>query len=181
MSTITKILLTLGLFLMSISTINAQSNNETVMQFGVKGGVNLSKLKNIDEKAKMGLVAGFFAEYGLSDRFSLRSEVLFSVQGVKKIKLNYVNFLPLLAKFYPTERFSIEVGPQLGVLISKSGSSLLTKSYKRLDYGVAVGTGFHITENVEIGVRYNLGLRDITKTTGVVKNSVFQATLSYGF
>ncbi|MBQ0735424.1 porin family protein [Aquimarina celericrescens] len=186
MKTIKKGTLILALLFMGAITANAQSNIDG-LKFGIKGGANLAKLKNVDSKAKIGLVAGVFTEYGFSDKFSLRSEVLFSVQGAKakgsseKVKLNYINALPALIKFYPVKKFSLEAGPQIGLLISKKGGGLLKSDYRKLDYGLTLGAGFHIIENIEIGARYYLGLRDITKTPGEVKNAVFQFTLSYGF
>ncbi|WP_299223733.1 porin family protein [uncultured Aquimarina sp.] len=187
MKTFKKTKLVVAFLLMGIVAANAQSKNGAGMQYGVKGGVNLSNLKNIDGKAKIGLTAGVFTQYGFTDKFSLRSEALFSVQGVKakgnieKIKLNYVSLLPAMARFSPVKRVNIEAGPQFGILVSKKGGNLRTEDYRKLDYGLAVGVGFHIIENIEIGARYYLGLRDITKTTGEVKNSVFQFTLSFGF
>ena len=65
--------------------------------------------------------------------------------------------------------------------MSKKGGALPKKDYRKLDYGISVGAGFHVTENIEIGARYGLGLRDITKTKGTVKNNTIQATVSFSF
>jgi len=180
MSTIKKTTVVLALLFMGIITINAQDG----AQLGIKGGVNFAKLKNADGKGKIGMVAGIFMEKKLSDRFSIRPEALFSTQGAKigsqKTKLKYIN-IPVLAKIYPTERFSVEFGPQVGYLLGKKGGNLRKKDYRKLDYSLALGTGFHISDNLELGARYNLGLRDITKTPGKIKNSVFQFTVSYKF
>lgn len=177
-----KATLTLALLFMGAMTINAQSGNSP--SIGVKGGLNLAKIKNADGKNKLGMVAGGFAEFKMSDKFSIRPELLYSRQGEKvgsdKIKLNYIN-APILAKFYPVNRFSIEAGPQVGFLLNKKGGSLAKSDYRKLDLSAAFGVGYRLIDNLEIGARYNLGLRDITKTAGKHKNSVFQFSLGYKF
>lgn len=182
MSTIKKTTLMLTLLFMGITAINAQSDNKP--SFGIKGGLNLAKLKNSDGKNKHGMTVGGFVEFKISDKFSIQPEVLYSRQGVKigseKIKLNYIN-LPVVAKFYPVKGLSIEAGNQLGYLLNTKGGNLAKSDYRKVDLSAVMGLGYQITNNLEIGARYNLGLRDITKTAGKTKNSVFQFSLAYRF
>ncbi|SIQ21063.1 Outer membrane protein beta-barrel domain-containing protein [Maribacter ulvicola] len=98
------------------------------------------------------------------------------------MKLNYIN-LPVLAKFYATDAFSIETGPQLGILLSGKGGYLPnSRSYRTLDFGLGFGLGYKITDKLELGVRYTIGFTDVTKTnTENLKNSVGQFTLGYSF
>ncbi|PIE49031.1 MAG: hypothetical protein CSA39_04760 [Flavobacteriales bacterium] len=180
-----KIILAMVLLLTGTFTSNAQSNNN--FEFGIKAGGNLTNLKNTNGKHKIGLVGGIFTEYRISKKFSVRSEALFSMQGAKgkgsfeTVKLNYINVLPGLAKFHPVESIRIEVGPYGGFLFSKKGGNLNKSDYRKIDYGATLGIGFGITENVELGARYYYGLRDITKTTGEIKNKTIQVALSYSF
>lgn len=182
-----KTILITFLLLLGTFTGNAQSKTGHDLEFGIKAGANLASLKNADGKSKIGPLGGIFAEYKFAEKFSLRSEAMLSKQGAKEkgnfetVKLNYVNLLPALARFYPVENLSIEGGPYVGLLLSKKGGSLSKSDYRKIDFGAAFGLGYHIIEDVEIGLRYYLGLRDITKTTGEIKNKIFQLALSYSF
>jgi hypothetical protein len=181
---IKKVFLTIALILSASYITEAQSNDYAL--YGVKGGLNLSNLNGVSSKLKPGFTAGIFAEYFISEGVSLRSEMLFAVQGAKskngtqKIKLNYINW-PILAKLYATKDFSIEVGPQLGFLISGKGGGLPKSAYKTLDVGAALGVNYRLNQAFEIGARYNHGLTDITKTSGKLKNRVVQLSLAYSF
>lgn len=180
-----KLMLIAILMMVGTFATNAQSSGD--LEFGIKAGGNLANLKNANGKAKIGLVGGVFTEYRISEKFSIRSEALFSKQGAKgkgsfeTVKLNYINVLPGLAKFYPVKNFSIEVGPYGGFLFSKKGGNLNKSDYRKIDYGATLGIGYRIVENVEIGARYYYGVRDITKTTGKIKNKTIQVALSYSF
>jgi len=182
MNLLKKGTLVVSLLFLGNTAINAQSNNSTVI--GIKGGLNLAKIKNTDSKNKLGMTVGMFAEFKMSEKFSIQPELLYSRQGAKigsdKLKLSYIN-LPVLAKFYPISKISIEAGPQFGYLISKSGGTLSKSNYKKIDLSAVVGLNYQISNKIGIGARYNLGLKDITKTSGKHKNSVFQFLLSYKF
>lgn len=185
MKIVLKTIMITALLLVGVFTSNAQSNSD--FEFGIKAGANLANLKNANGKAKIGPVGGIFTEYRISEKFSIRSEAMFSVQGAKEkgnfetVKLNHVNVLPGLARFYPVENFSIEVGPYGGLLLSKKGGDLNKSDYRKIDYGATLGIGYRIVENIEIGARYYYGIRDITKTTGKINNSTIQVALSYSF
>ncbi len=185
MKIVLKTIMITALLLVGIFTSNAQSNSD--FEFGIKAGANFANLKNANGKAKIGPVGGIFTEYRISEKFSIRSEAMLSIQGAKgkgsfkTLKLNYINVIPALAKFYPVEKFSIEVGPYGGFLLSKKGGNLNKSDFRKIDYGATLGVGFGITENVELGARYYYGLRDITKTTGNIKNKTIQVALSYSF
>ena len=169
-------------------TTNAQSidNYNDYVKYGIKGGVNLANLRGVDRSVKTGVSVGMFAEYPLSLKLGFRSELNFSVQGAKavngiqQVKLNYLNW-PLLARYYASEKLSLEAGPQLGFLLSGSGGSLPKSAYKTLDFSLGFGAGYNLTKELELNARYNFGLTDITKTPGSIKNSVFQFTLAYSF
>lgn len=180
--------LVIAVLISGIFGATAQDNSyyDQFVRYGVKGGINLANVKNLNGNTKTGFVAGIFAEYGLSNNFAIRSEANFSVQGSKsessaaQVKLNYINW-PILAKYYATNVVSIEAGPQIGFLLSGKGGGLPKSAYRALDLGLAFGLGYSITENLEIGGRYNLGLTNIAKTSSGLKNSVFQFTLAYAF
>ena len=189
-------------------------SNAQETKFGVKGGINLHTITgdvNDDASSKVGFQVGGFAEFKLSDKFAIQPELLLSSQGVKleqsepdfdyefesKLNLLYLN-IPVMAKFYATEKFSIEAGPQIGFLLSAkskfdetedgitvSGDTDVKDSFESIDFGVNFGAGYDFTENLNVGLRYNLGLSNIAKTEDgddtEIKNSVFSLSVGYKF
>ncbi len=179
--------------------VNAQN-----VKFGVKAGLNVANVSNLDGEIKfdsrMAYHVGAMAEAILTERFSVQPEVLFSVQGVRKkeggitatINLNYVN-VPVMAKYYIIEGLSLEVGPQVGFLTTaefklegaggKSGTEDIKDELKKVDFGLNFGTSYNY-QNFNLGVRYNLGLTDLSKEReegDASKNGVFQISLGYFF
>lgn len=124
-------------FLLISSFAFSQSN----ITFGAKAGISVSNLRGdypngIDEnKSKIGLNFGGFAEYEINEKFTLQPELLFSTQGNTygykdyygggsyydgveyNLKLNYLN-LPIILKYKIIEKLSIDFGPQIGYVIS---------------------------------------------------------------
>ena len=77
---------------------------------------------------------GGVVEIPISDSFSVQPELLYSSQGAKAessfggdvdFKLSYLN-LPIMAKYYVAENFSLEAGPQVGLLLSAKVESDIT-------------------------------------------------------
>jgi len=187
MRTLKQTLIALSFVLSGVLATNAQSRGngyDQFVEFGIKGGLNLSNIQNANGDLKTGLAVGAYGEYPVSETLSIRSEAIFSVQGAKasvgngKIKLNYINW-PILVRFYTGDTLSFEAGPQIGFLLSGRGGGLPSSAYKTVDLGAAFGTAYQVTDRMEVGARYNLGLTDFTKTPGHFKNSVFQFTLAY--
>jgi opacity protein-like surface antigen len=182
--------------------------NAQDVKFGVKGGLNVATLTgDIDNaSSKVGFHVGGFAEIKVSDKFAVQPELLFSTQGAKreflddfgdgdvkveqKINLSYVN-IPVMAKFYVADGFSLEAGPQIGFLTSakykfeaegESEEEDAKDELNSVDFGLNFGAGYNLTENLSAGLRYNLGLSNIAKDSdGKSKNSVFSVSLGYKF
>lgn len=186
-------------------------SNAQETKFGVKGGVNFANLSGDTEDAslKVGFHVGGFAEIKVSDKFSVQPELLYSTQGAKfdesvdgvdiesKLNLSYLN-IPVMAKFYVAEKFSLEAGPQIGFLLSAKAKGEGTEngitisaeqdvkdSFESIDFGLNFGAGYDFTENLSAGVRYNLGLSNIAKTEegddSKIQNSVFSLSIGYKF
>ena len=198
----------------AFGTANAQD-----MSFGAKAGLNVSNLTGDieDTKSLIGAHVGVFAEFKITDKFSFQPELLYSMQGAKteftevegdsysykeesKIKLSYIN-IPLMAKFYVSEKFSLEAGPQVGFLMSAkndfeisetidgdtdsfSSEEDIKDSLKGIDFGLNLGLSYDFTENLFAGARYNLGLTDLNDTDAEnfeIKNSGFQVSVGFRF
>ncbi|KIA99211.1 hypothetical protein OA93_06165 [Flavobacterium sp. KMS] len=186
-------------------------SNAQEVKFGAKGGINLSTLTgDIDNaSSKVGFQVGGFAEIKLSDKFFVQPELLYSTQGAKnkvsgfgyseenKLKFGYLN-VPVMAKYYVIEKLSLEAGPQIGFLVSAKSEYSSTgfgedesekvdvkDQFKSIDFGVNFGAGYDFTENISAGVRYNLGLSNITDfgdgDNAKFKNSVFSLSVGYKF
>src|SRR5688500_11284231 len=110
-------------FVLAASFLGASAQ----VQFGVKAGANIANLTGDDaegSKSKFGLNAGAFVEIPVADKFSVKPELVYSLQGAKgeddsdeKLNLSYIN-IPVLAKYNIAEGFFAETGPQIGFLVS---------------------------------------------------------------
>lgn len=164
-------------------TVKAQSQG---FFWGVKAGLNLSSAWGEETDGsliKPGYYAGCFGEYRFSELFSLSPELMFSSIGSAreefdiKETVNYIT-LPVLAKFYLDDTFSVEAGPQFayGVYMSIKGDGKVTKlsgdDYNKFEFGIAVGATYYY-ERFMISLRYIHGLTDVAKV-GVNKNYDFQ-------
>lgn len=101
-------------------TANAQEVN-----FGAKAGVNFANVSGEDVEdniTRTSFNVGAVVEFEISDKFSIQPELIYSAQGAKleeesdvdlTLKLDYLN-VPVIAKFYAAESFSLEFGPQVG-------------------------------------------------------------------
>ena len=187
-----KIILTVGA-IFAFSLANAQDKED--MSFGIKGGMNISAVTNITGSSSLtGFHIGGFAEFKVSDKFTIQPELLYSTQGDKydggKTNLDYIN-IPVMFKYYVADAFSLEAGPQIGLLISgkeklDSGTSTDVKSaYKSTDFDLDFGAGYDFTDNISAAIRYNLGLAQLQKVLpsgqSASHNSVFQVSLGYRF
>tara|TARA_R110002049_G_scaffold993_3_gene7137 strand:- start:15824 stop:16480 length:657 start_codon:yes stop_codon:yes gene_type:complete len=115
-----KVYLTTLLILSMVCTINAQE-----IKIGAKTGLNLASITgdDVDVSMRPSFHIGGMAEIPVSAEFYVQPELLFSSQGYK-VKdndavgiLNYIA-LPVIGKYYVTDKLSIEAGPQIGYLLS---------------------------------------------------------------
>ncbi len=214
-------------FLTAIAVLGFMTTQAQEVRFGAKAGLNMASIdsnddEGIDLSSRIGLHIGAFAEIMLSDKFAFQPELLYSTQGSKYdysqtdsgfgyeivstnegvTKLDYIN-IPLMAKYFATEKFFIEAGPQVGFVINKTaevdysivttfGGTSTTQSgsessdledVSSLDFGLNFGLGYDFTENIFASARYNLGLGNVYDGEGDYeqKNRVFSVSLGYKF
>lgn len=162
------------------------------VQFGTKAGLNFAEVTGdfSNTKGRTAFHFGGTAEITITEKFSAQPELLFSSQGAKDedqtLVVNYLH-LPIMGKYYATEKLSIEVGPQFGYLLSAtiddgqsntggggtidsariaSMSSAQVQRPKEdvkefandFDFGLNLGLGYKIDDVFHISARYNLGL-----------------------
>ena len=178
------------------------------------------KLSGTNYHSAIGYHVGGYALIKLNKKFSIQPEILYSTQGQYftnatysnlKTTLNYIN-IPIMIKYYPIGSLNIQIGPQLGILASSKGDLVpydnsgniagrpifnqdLSSYLKSIDFSIAFGTGITLPGNIDLNVRYNIGVTDINKNTGSVqgfpgglqpsfstaytRNQVFQVSLGH--
>lgn len=167
------------------------------LSFGVKGGLNLARLTDIDHgKTRTSVFAGGFVNIGLDKSLSIQPELLYSGQGGKTdgygifsgstTKLGYIN-IPVMVQYRLVPEFYLEAGPQLGFLGGakvKSGKVTVDvkDDYKSVDFGLGFGLGYQFPVGVGIGARYMFGLSNVADVDNIDhKNSVAQIGVFYTF
>ena len=211
-----KLLIITAIFLFGFTSVKAQEE----VQFGVKGGLNLSTISTdsdfISFDSKACIQFGIVAEIPISESFSFQPEILYDCLGADyefddifdlptettkaaadysgTIKLSYLN-IPLMAKYYVAEGFSLEAGPQVGFLLSAkdeyeypgdSGEDDIKEHVKGIDFGINIGLGYKLEGGFNFGARYNLGLTDANDNPEelgdiYLKNRAFQVFVGYFF
>lgn len=165
------------------------------VNFGVKSGFNFANIAGDVSNAdmKLSFYAGAFANFPLANHFSVQPELVFSRQGAKvedegddhKYRLNYLN-IPVLGQYNDPSGFYAETGPQFGFLLNAKLKEdgrvhTITDNYKGFDLSWAFGAGFQFTKQASAGLRWNLGLTDVSDYSGTVRNSVLQIGVAYRF
>ena len=168
------------------------------LHFGIKAGANLQKIDGIPFKDKFafGYQAGVFAAIGITSKFGIQPEVLFSsvnadtatqfstVYGFKKvdkIKLNYLD-IPVLINFKAAPFLTIQAGPQFSMLIDKDESLLKNgeTAFKKGNLSVVAGLQFNLTK-FKIYGRYVAGLQNLNRVNNADewKNSNIQVGIGF--
>lgn len=161
---------------------NMQGMTTPRWEFGPKAGLNISGMirrpAGVGNRFRYGFNAGGFLAYRFHSGFALQTEVMYSQQGVRsyrrlpafrQLKLDYVN-IPLLAKFYPVEKFYIELGPQLAINVYAREKNWVTgrttnisAQMNDLAVDAVVGIGYDMNCGFIMGARYNVGLTSVEK------------------
>ncbi|WP_415327471.1 porin family protein [Chryseobacterium sp. MMS23-Vi53] len=215
-----KILLLAAVAVMGLSA-NAQE-----FRFGPKVGFAMSTLK-IDEKQddlnarkmspKYTFYIGGMAEYKINDNFGFQAEVLYSPLGAKE-KIDGVNagvvfvgeqtkvdlgtlLIPVSAKYFITEGFSVAAGANFGVILSAKQKSVVGSDFfdievegeggevdikddiKKLNIAPFVGVEYMFENGFFIDGRYSLGVSNLSNdgSGGKVTNSFAQVGVGFKF
>ncbi|WP_454802482.1 porin family protein [Mucilaginibacter phyllosphaerae] len=197
-----KLLLALGLFVAAATTTEAQVLPN--VQFGVKGGVNLSSLSNsgsvLNSSNRAGYLGGIWARFGALG-FNFQPELYVTS---KNVDINTSNGTSGSAKFTSIDvplllggkigafglggRFY--AGPLLSFAINKDnnfGSAVgdaATLRYKDSNFAITAGAGIDI-KRISIDLRYEAGLtkQEYIDGSNNIKTrvSLFNLSLGYAF
>ncbi len=168
-----KILITV--LVLSLGTTAAFAQG---FKIGVKGGADIHKIdgKAFKDQFSYGYDLGGFAEIGLTKKFGIQPEVLFSqvnvdtsenfsdlydFNAVSSVKLKYLK-IPLLLNYNANPFVTLQAGPQFGILMDQNSS--LTKNgqnaFSKGDFSMLGGLQLNISK-LRIYGRYAVGLNNI--------------------
>lgn len=163
-------------------------------QFGVKGGLNIASESTEDGStdSRAGIHLGLFMENQIARMIDFQPELLYSMQGGESQgtvdRFDYIT-LPLIFKFYTGQgrRFSIDVGPQFGYMISakyESGGNTVNlydnDRLKKFDASLGVGVSYKLNGGFDLGIRFLSGMTKLYEGIDN-KNSVVQIGAGYRF
>jgi hypothetical protein len=163
-------------FALSVSGIKAQS-----LHIGLKGGINLSQMngRSFNDGFKWGFAAGGFVELGITSKWGLQPELLFSQTNTQtassfsqvypqagainyqNVSLNYLT-IPVLISWKPIPVLSFQLGPQFGTLLNSTPNIVQAgqKAFKSGDFAIAAGAQLNLLK-FKIGARYVSSLTDL--------------------
>ena len=181
----------LSLFVLAVSLSVLSFAQRSNVQFGIKGGVNLADYNYNTRGFRTGFHIGGLAHIHTSNpKLAIQPEIVFSAQGADfnngTDHVDYIN-IPFLIQYLGKGGLRLETGPQVGALVSAKFSGNngveydIKNRFNKSDFGWAFGIGFLSTSGLGIDARYNLGLSDITRGPGDVRNRVWQFGLFYQF
>lgn len=172
-----KIILS-AIAVMAFGFANAQD-----IKFGVKGGLSNTNFGGDVEgtDAKTSFYIGGLVDFSVSEKFHIQPELLYSNEGADDdLGVSYLR-LPVMAKYYVAEGFSLQAGPELAFKIGTEEDEV-DEAIKSLDFGLGFGAGYELTNGLFFDARYNLGLANISEFDGgEIKNTGFQIGLGYRF
>jgi len=214
------------LLVAAIAMIGAKMSAQET-RFGVKAGYSLSTLtfknnsKSESTDPSHTFYVGGVVEHKLSDKFALQGEVLYSKLGgkinrhvedqddpgtffgVKSKRMLGTLLVPVSAKYFITENFSVSAGASFGLILTAEEKTVT-------DFGLGMIPGFEISGNDKVDVkdqmntlniapflgaeyalenglffdaRYNMGVSNLAKNSGDAKltNSFLQVGIGFKF
>lgn len=195
-------------------------------RFGPKVGFAMSTMKIDENQDNLGkrnmdpkytFYIGGMAEYKINDNFGFQAEVLYSPLGAKE-KIDGINagimfvgeqtkvnlgtlLVPISAKYFISEGFSIAAGANFGVILSAkqktvigsdfadmeiegdSGEVDIKNEIKKLNIAPFVGVEYMFENGFFIDGRYSLGVSNLSNdgSGGKVTNSFAQIGVGFKF
>jgi opacity protein-like surface antigen len=172
-----KVFLIAVVALIGLGNVSAQD-----AKFGVVAGYHNLSQKLSGEGASVsvnasGFYFGLSGEFKLSETLNLQTELQYASASLDGESMNLI-VLPIMAKYYISEEFSLQAGPQLDFIVSDSEGANV------FGLGLGIGAGYDISDKFYINTRYAFGLTDRIKDSPSdfsVKFNIFQAGLGYRF
>lgn len=180
-------------------------DSDNRISIGPKAGINFASMSGLgdeyklDPKGAIGFQGGLAANFHFGRRTSksdggtglwgIQVEALFSQRTIKTEGSDDLKFscleVPILAQFYATPSFCIELGPTFSGTLSSSPDQLecgdlayKTGDLKAFDVMLTAGVGYKHKSGLTVGGRYNLGMSELA---GNFEGKVSTFTVSVGY
>jgi len=153
---------------------------------GIKAGANFSNYAT-DNFSTDGITmyhAGFYANINFSEKWGITPEVLWSAQGADldavEFKTDYV-IVPIMLRWRFIDLLSAEIGPQFNFLTkAEYGGDDIKDDMNGTTYCMAVGALIHLPLGFNGGVRYVMGMSDLSDVSSVeLKDQTFQVYIGW--
>lgn len=160
------------------------------IEFGIIAGPNYSIAQFIDKNSSfssnntekqnflLGIHAGVLLSSKFNDRFSMEANILYNQKGYRfrdmyseasgKVLLHNIN-LPIVMGYQISKKMTIQLGPEIGYLVSPKIKILLINQdfpnfYDR-NFSLAglTGINYAFTDHLELGLRYIHGVTQINQ------------------
>ena len=183
-----------NLFILIFIFLGFQLNAQQKFGLAVKVGQNFSKVDNVAvDRNSASYHAGVTMHIGLSEAFSIAPEVLFSQTKLEasptandlltnkalKLETYHLNYLtiPILLQYNLVKSFSIQAGPQYGILLdqSKDGPENARIAFSSGEFAVVGGAKLNLGGFFVYG-RYVIGMNNIGSSTQLINNLEDQST-----
>lgn len=168
--------------------------------YGAKLGVNVANMSSKDQgEPVVRMNIGLTSDYRFNYRFALGTELFYSGTGTSmwanvdvdgKMKrdivhfnLNYIN-IPVLAKVYLVEGLNLEVGAQVGFLVSSainyrgSKEKQSSSNLNRVEFAVPVGLMYDFDNGLTVSARMQIG---VTELVADDRNNIISVGVGYKF
>lgn len=191
------------LFFIALAVVSTSVFSQSKARFGLKMGVNSSKITNTSLHSKRALYAGALLDVRFSDSYSLQPEITYSNQGARSeqsndndLRINYIS-VGVANKLFVSQdhKFHLIVGPSLDMnfddnfvnLVNSTGDSKATP----FDFAIFGGLGYEFSSGLILEGRFKQGLINVDLfsddfnsefySEGATLNALFQFGIAYKF
>lgn len=172
--------------------------------YGIKAGVNVASQSSsgenmdIDVKNILGINAGGYCNYFLTDYLAVQTELLLSGKGAHwvdyyddmKDRVTYID-IPFLIKYQPAMFINLHAGVQVGFRMAATQKDMETRTrtdirnyYNFSESGILAGVEANLPNRINIAARVVFGLTSATTNYEYInpwKNNLIQLTAGYRF
>ena len=172
-----KVLFIAVIALLGLVKVNAQETT-----YGVTAGfhslsVSISGDDATETNSASGFFAGFFADINISEKLNIQPEIQFA-SAYKDGESGNEIIIPVMAKYYVSEKFNVQAGPQFDFILDESEGT------NTFGIGFGFGAGYDFTEKIFVATRYSFGLTNRIQDapSGITsKFNTFQLGLGFRF
>ncbi len=166
------------LTLAAVFTLTAMAASAQHFKIGVKAGADLHKIdgQSFKDQFSYGYHLGGFADIGLTEKWGIQPELLFSqvnvdtsssfssvykFDNVSKVQLKYLK-IPLLLNFSPNPFVTLQAGPQFGIMMDKDKNLVQNgkSAFSNGDFSMLGGLQLNISK-IRLYGRYAIGLSNV--------------------